>query len=153
MFYTDDHFVKQKHRMDRVRRLFSRGRTSTRRVPSEGSETSPPGRSFENPHRCQSPGVTLVFSEFKPGLGRKVPELVAAGEGFFEIHYKNNYERRVDWAYSPKHVPVYRKIKDERYIRGKSTFSFEKDDIKKVLEDEGKEVRQSDGDIPEFDKK
>lgn len=34
-----------------------------------------------------SPEVIYITSEYTPGLGRKVPELEAAGGGFFEVKY------------------------------------------------------------------
>ena len=87
----------------------------TRGQPNDSTkehDNKHPGRSFENPHQCTTDVQAVqVFSEITPGLGRKVPEMVAAQEAGVEIvemTYKVNYERRVDWAYSPRLVPFYK---------------------------------------------
>lgn len=64
-------------------------------------------RNFENPHRFASPEAIQVYSEFTPGLGRRIPELSQEGV-LFEVKYANNAERRVEWLYSPVVVPFYR---------------------------------------------
>jgi len=100
--------------MKRLKRAFSRRPQPHSNPSTEESEveSKTPGRSFENPHRCSGfVRAEPIYSEFTPGLGRRVPELLEAGAGFFEIHYKNNYERRLDWAYSPDSLPVYKKMK------------------------------------------
>ena len=95
----------------------------TRRRPNDSTqeqENNRPGRSFENPHQCTTEAQAVqVFSEITPGLGRKVPEMVAAQEagiGIVEMTYKVNYERRVDWAYSPRFVPFYKTEISKQYL-------------------------------------
>jgi hypothetical protein len=71
-----------------------------------------PSRNFENPHRFASPKAVQLFSEYTPGLGRRIPELAQDGE-LFEVKYANNYERRVEWLYSPVVVPFYHSSRKE----------------------------------------
>jgi len=120
--------------MERIRKIFT-SRQQHQNQPQQQNESR--GRSFENPHRTQSPcPATPIYSEFTPGLGRKVPELLAAGGGFFEIHYKNNYERRLDWAYSPETVPHYKiikgKYKNRKEFEKAHVFCFDKEQIESL---------------------
>jgi len=90
--------------MDRMKKYFTKkfgdsASGSNDEHREKENENDENGRPFENPHRCALPiPVKRIYSEFTPGLGRKVPELQAAGGGFFEMHYRSDYKKTTGTA-------------------------------------------------------
>lgn len=81
--------------MSRIRKCLA-GLFSRRNRSSEERDAANCARCFGTQHRGAPPyQVIIVHSEFTPGLGRKVPEMVAAGGGLCEMRY------RMDWGKKP----------------------------------------------------